>query len=82
MKVMALRHEAVLTNPGSYVASPCCAFDRDLPQVGGANGSVGDRDLVLTTCSVVANAQGISLGGLNRGRIRHAHNLRVVVMPE
>ena len=66
MKVMALRQEAVLTNPGSY-CQPSLAVDRDLFEIGSADGPVSDRDLVHTAGTVVANAQGI-LAGINRGR--------------
>ena len=53
--------------PGVVGGKPRLAFDGDLAEIGGTDGSVGDRDLVLTTRPVVANAE----------RIGHAHNLRV-----
>ena len=56
------------------------AFDRDLLEVGSADRPITDRDLVLTTRTVVANAQRI-LGRINRWRIGHAHNLRAACRP-
>ena len=62
-------------------SQPWIAFDRDLFEIGSTDRPVCDRDLVLAARTVIANAQGIR-GGINHGRIRHAHNLRAVCEAE
>ena len=64
---MELRQEAGVDEPGVIGREPRLAFDGDLLEIGGADGPVGDRDLVVAAGPVVANAE----------RIGHADNLRV-----
>src|SRR3954466_1744393 len=70
-----------IEKPRVIACEPGVSIDCDLVEVGSADCPVCDRDLVLAPRAVVANAQGL-LGRINRGRIRHAHNLRVVCEAE